>query len=207
MLIISYSIPLNTCIMRNNLLFLIFTLTATSAYAEEFDGTVPMRERATSTYYVEARINGHAMEEFMVDTGSSYVTINEKTLGLLMEEGDVEYLRNLSGILADGSSMSVPIYRVATVNLGHCVIEDVEVAVFPRSNRHILGLSALRKVAPFAVTLEPPALKFSNCQLDRSNPVAGTPPNPGNDMVGSSSAPLAPKQSEHSAFFTSGNNP
>ncbi len=98
----------------------------------------------------------------MVDTGSSITTINQPTLDRLIEQGLANYDRDLSGILADGSRLTVPVYRVASLDIGGCVLEDVETAVFD-TNRQILGLSVLNRAAPFIFSVDPPELVLSNC--------------------------------------------
>jgi predicted aspartyl protease len=104
----------------------------------------------------------------MVDTGSSYLVINERTLASLKEKGHAEYVKKVSGLMADGSRSIVPIYRIASLSIGCCcLVRDVEAAVLPGSTRQILGLSALRKVAPFALSVEPPSLMLSNCEAGK----------------------------------------
>jgi hypothetical protein len=69
--------------------------------------------------------------------------------------------------MANGKRLNVAVYRVASLKLGeNCVLTDVEVAVMPGATRDILGLSALRKVEPFALQLEPPVLYLSSCATD-----------------------------------------
>jgi len=138
-----------------------------SAFAEDFATIIPMK--GGGTYYVTARFGDTISGELMVDTGSGYTTINEQTLASLKEGGHAQYVKDVSGILADGSRTTVPVYRVTQVSIGCCcVVQDIEAAVFPDSTRQILGLSALKKVAPFTVSLEPAQLTLSRCQVDPS---------------------------------------
>ncbi len=58
------------------------------------------------------------------------------------------------------------LYRVEDFRIGeHCSIGTVEVAVLSKKGKNILGLSVLSKVAPFAMSLSPPALTLSDCDL------------------------------------------
>lgn len=138
----------------------------------------------TSTFYVESHIQGSGEAPLLVDTGSGYSTINEATLAELKSTGDATYLRELEGVMANGSSMVVPVYRISRLVLADkCAIRDVEVAVFPSGTRQILGLSALKKVTPFTFSLDPPSLTVSNCEavsagLDRGH-MTRLPGNPG----------------------------
>lgn len=137
---------------------------AASAQAAQFGTTVPMSKKDTGTYYVPVEFEGISGNELMVDTGSDYVTINETTLDLLKERGKVDFIKQVSGMMADGSDIVVPIYRITQLNIGCCcVIHDVEAAVFKGTERQILGLSALRKVAPFALSVDPAHLILSEC--------------------------------------------
>lgn len=134
--------------------------------ASDFDYDVPMHMKGASTFYISGRIGDMPPSDFMVDTGSSYMTINEETLAnLQMTEAPV-YLRDLNGVLANGDQMRVPVYAVSSVQLGeNCRLEQVEVAVFPGRTRQILGLSVLLKAAPFVFSTDPPQLQLSNCGL------------------------------------------
>ena len=70
----------------------------------------------------------------------------------------------LVGILADGTRKVVPIWSVSSLNIGgNCHLVDVEAAVFPGRTRQILGLTALKKAAPFTLSFEPPELTLSRC--------------------------------------------
>lgn len=138
--------------------------TAGAAVAAEFDSHIPMRDKGAATYYVDGEILGVGPVDFMVDTGSGYMTINEETLALLQDTGAATYVRELSGMLADGSTTTVSIYRIAEVRIGAaCTLHNVEAAVFPGKTRHILGLSALRQAAPFIFSMNPPTLVLSHC--------------------------------------------
>lgn len=139
------------------------TLLTSSALCAEFDTAVPMREKGVATYYVSADFDGRALDDYMVDTGSGYVSINDKTLKILKDLGRAEYLRKSTGVMADGTEISVPVYRISSMRIGACAIRDVEAVVLPGADHQILGLSALKKVAPFALSVEPPKLMLSNC--------------------------------------------
>jgi predicted aspartyl protease len=135
-------------------------------WSEQLIFDVPMHSKGANTFYISGKIGNMAPTEFMVDTGSSYMTINESTLAELKLVGNPRYLRDLKGILANGAEMQVPVYTVSDVLIGEkCLLEEVEVAVFPGNTRQILGLSALLKTAPFTFSTEPPQLQLSNCNL------------------------------------------
>lgn len=148
---------------------LAMSLTGTG-YAGDFDFDVPMHLKGASTFYISGRIGAMPPADFMVDTGSSYMTINEETLANLKLTEEPVYLHDLTGVLANGDHMRVPVYSISRVQLGEaCMLEEVEVAVFPGKTRQILGLSVLLKAAPFVFSTDPPQLQLSNCALFETN--------------------------------------
>lgn len=140
-------------------------LVSTFTVAAQSITTIPMHSAGTATYYVEGQIEGYGKTQLLVDTGSGYSTIGEDALDVLRRAGSATYLRQLNGIMADGSQRVVPVYLISGIRLGgKCMIRGIEVAVFPSKTRPILGLSALRKVAPFVFSLDPPNLMLSQCE-------------------------------------------
>jgi predicted aspartyl protease len=144
--------------------FATLLLAVLPAAADTFQTRVAMIEKSAATFYVPAEISGFGATELMVDTGSGYVVINEVTLEVLERNGQARYVKPLRGVLANGSELTVPVYAVDAIAIGdNCWLHDVEVAVFPGNSRQILGLSALRRTAPFVFSVEPPELQLSRC--------------------------------------------
>jgi predicted aspartyl protease len=165
--------------LKTALLITLALLSANTATAEaaRFDQQIPMRVTKASTFYVDGYVNGLGTVNMLVDTGSSYTTINEEALATLQQKGAVTYVRDLTGIMADGTHKVVPIYRIASMSIGGgCSLHNVEAAVFPGHTRYILGLSALKMAAPFAFTLQPPTLVLSNCADDVTPAAQGSAP-------------------------------
>jgi predicted aspartyl protease len=150
--------------LKMGLLIALFAVLAGQAQAAQFDKQIPMRVTKASTFYVGGYLDGYGAVDMMVDTGSSYMTINESALEVLRDNGAATYVKDLTGIMADGTRKVVPIYRISNMSIGKgCSLHDVEAAVFPGHTRYILGLSALKLAAPFALSIEPPTLMLSNC--------------------------------------------
>ena len=146
--------------------------------AAPFGDRIPIFQRGASTFYVEGHIEGVGTAPLLVDTGSGYTAIDRGTFHALDALGNVAYVKQLQGVMADGTKKIVPIYRIPGIHLGgSCFIEDLEVAVFPHKTRLILGLNALRKVAPFAFSLEQtsPSLLLSNCRPAALSSDSGRP--------------------------------
>lgn len=139
--------------------------------AGELDVTVPMHDKGMATYYVHAQIADLGISEFMVDTGSGYLTINEQTLNALQERKQAQYVKELRAILANGTELVIPVYVINQLRVGACTLRNVEAAVFPARTRQILGLSALNKAAPFTFSVDPPKLVLSNCAKSADQPL------------------------------------
>jgi len=155
---------MKTHCIRRPIAVILFLLAITNGQASESNNQIPMHSRGTVTYYVSGFINGTVTSDFLVDTGSGYVTINSHTLEKLNRDGGAEFVKKISAVMADGSETVVPVYRLATLKLGdNCIIQDVEAAVMPGTTPNILGLSALKKAAPFSMSMNPPVLTLADC--------------------------------------------
>jgi clan AA aspartic protease (TIGR02281 family) len=126
---------------------------------------VALQKHDAGTFYIPGAIEGYGELELLVDTGASYLVINEKILKTLKATGDAEYTRELRGTMADGTVRIIPVYRITALRLGtQCWIPDVEAAVFPGTARPILGMNVLTRLAPFTFSAEPPRIGLAQCQ-------------------------------------------
>ncbi len=140
-------------------------LYSTQGMSKEFDTKIPIQEKGAVTFYDAGQVKGYHQTDFMIDTGSGYTAINETMLSKLQEQNNIEYLTTVSGIMANGKRTSLPVYRIASINIGgKCVLNDIKAVILPGNTRNILGLNALKKAAPFAMSVNPPELILSHCQ-------------------------------------------
>jgi predicted aspartyl protease len=151
-----------------NVVRLMITLILMACLPSAVSGTalkrVSMHQKNTDTYYVHGIIADTIDTEFMVDTGSGYVVINRDTLKKITQQGQAEYVKTITGILADGRQRQVPIWTISTLSIGNnCRLENVEVAVFEGKTRQILGLRALKQAGPITMSFEPPELTLTRC--------------------------------------------
>lgn len=154
-------------IWSGRVLGIVLAMAAWAAWADEPrpNQNVPIISQGKATYYVEGDLKGFGKIQLLVDTGSGYTAIDETTLAILKEKGSARYLKELRGIMADGSRRVVPVYLLTSLNIGgKCEIRDVEAAIFPAHTRPILGLKTLIKVSPFTFSINPPRLMLSNCE-------------------------------------------
>jgi len=143
---------------------LFFTFFISGYVHADQEQSIPLVESAAKTLYVNAAIDTLISTKLMLDTGSGYSTINKKTYNLLKQAKRIHFVKKILGLLADGSKRQVTIWRIDSITLNDsCILQDIEVAVLPGTSRQILGLTALRKAAPFTISLNPPTLSLSNC--------------------------------------------
>lgn len=125
---------------------------------------IPMTNIGLGTYYVDVKLADMPESQFMVDTGSGYMTINEESLSYLKRENRASYVKEIRGVLANGATHVVEVWEVSSITLNNqCTLHNVEVAVFPGKTRQILGLSALKKAAPLELSFDPPVLSLGSC--------------------------------------------
>ena len=66
--------------------------------------TVPMHDKGAATYYVPVSIEGWGTGDFLVDTGASYMAINQTALDSLKASDRAEYVKPMA---AKSSSRSI----------------------------------------------------------------------------------------------------
>lgn len=152
--------------MKRLLTTVFLLMLAQTAAGEVLDTRVQLQQKSTATFYVSVSVGDLAIGDLLVDTGSSYVALNRETFKRLQAVDHPQFVKQLEAVMADGSEAVVPVYRIARLMLGNsCVVRDVEAAVLPSGARNILGMSALQKASPFAISVTPPILTLSECAL------------------------------------------
>ena len=137
---------------------------ASLASASDVQVSLPLAEHGMSTYYARVAVKGTEERQFMVDTGAGYTTINKAMLKELQKHDLAVFKRSITAVMANGSETVVKIYSVSEMTLGNnCSFNDVEVAVLPGTSRTILGMSLLKRAAPFTFNAEPPSLTLGQC--------------------------------------------
>jgi len=144
-----------------------FALVCLPAAATPFNAVIPLHDKGAQTFYIKGKLGDLDATEFMVDTGSGYLVINQESLAQLKDNGQAGYVKDIKGILANGDEFIVPVWRISSMTINdQCVLRDVDAAVFPGKTRQILGLTALKKAAPFIVSFDPPQIVFSHCKVE-----------------------------------------
>ena len=163
--------------LRIPTLLAILAVLPLSAQADSADGfSVPLSQRGSGGYYVRGVFAGGVESDLLVDTGSSYVVLSQRTFARLKRSGATTFTRTIRGTTAAGRSMEAKVYSISAVALGtSCVLRDIEAVVLRNADRDILGLSALRRLQPFSLNFEPAELAASTCNsLSKVDPAAPT---------------------------------
>ncbi len=156
--------------LRLCIFVLSFVVMAVPAAAEisEPAGTamvVGLQQHNAGTFYIAGALEGYGDINFLVDTGSSYMVINEAMLAELQAAGNAQPARQLSGLMADGTRRVIPTYFLKSLRLGDaCWIGEVEAAIIPGNARPILGMAVLARLAPFTFSAQPAQLALTHCQ-------------------------------------------
>ena len=134
--------------------------------------SLPMSQQGSGGFYVHGVLGGDVESELLVDTGSSYVVLSRETFTRLERAGATSFARTIHGKTAAGRSLEAKVYSISKLALGaDCVLLDVEAVVLPNADRNILGLSALRRLQPFALNFEPAALTVSTAACSPADDV------------------------------------
>lgn len=141
----------------SNLLLLLALVHSTAVKAEM--AHIPLEAVQAGTFYVKANLDGVVDTDLLLDTGSGYVSLSKRTFDRIKDDVSTVFQRHITGVMANGSSVSVPVYRIGVLSLSSdCVLHDIEVAVFSNTSRDILGLNALKQIQPFTLQLDPPSM-------------------------------------------------
>ncbi len=156
--------------MKYAIVWLLMLGLAVSVRAGETVHKVPLIDPGTGTFYVASRLDGELTVPMLVDTGASFSSIGREVLERLQRRGQVDFVGEQQGRLADGRTITVPLYRIRRLRIGdRCEVENVQIAVFPTADRAILGLNVLTRLSPFGIATDPPRLILSGCRQETGN--------------------------------------
>lgn len=123
-----------------------------------------MHQAESGNFYVHATMAGAVETDLLLDTGSGYVSLSKATFDRISATSSPRFSRHIFGTMANGKVQKVAMYYLDELSLSQdCVLKNIEVAVFPRADRDILGLNALARLQPFTLELAPARLTSSHC--------------------------------------------
>lgn len=136
-------------------------LAGLSLNAVASEHTISLQQHAGGTLYLDATLDSAVQASFLLDTGSSLLTLNEQTFKALTRNKALTAISKAAARMANGKIVTVSQYRLDSVRIGgQCEVGPVDVSVLPKGN-NILGVNALLKAAPLTLTAE--ALTLAGC--------------------------------------------
>lgn len=141
---------------------LMCTAMVTGVCAENIN--LAMHQEESGNFYVHATVDGNVETDLLLDTGSGYVSLSKATFDKVSATASPRFSRHIFGRMANGKIEKVSLYFLDELKLAdNCVLREIEVAVFPKADRDILGLNALSRLQPFTMQLTPARLTSNNC--------------------------------------------
>ena len=126
--------------------------------------SLDMFQSDSGNFYVHAVLDAAIETDMLLDTGSGYVSLSKETFDRLAKTDAPQFSRHIYGTMANGKVEKVPLYVLDELRLAdNCVLKEVEVAVFAKADRNILGLNVLARLQPFTFHLSPAKLTSSGC--------------------------------------------
>lgn len=115
-----------------------------------------LTHRTVGTYYTVGIVFGQHVD-FLVDSGSAYTVLSSVNVPV----DAFSHYKNISVIFADGKRLKAKLITVKTIQVGQCIINNVEVILLPGTT-NILGVSALEKLSPVVFDFKSSDITF-NC--------------------------------------------
>jgi clan AA aspartic protease (TIGR02281 family) len=115
--------------------------------------TIPI-EAHDGAYVVPVLVNGLLPLKFIVDSGSADVSIPAEVASALRSLGTLssaDLLGSKKYMLADGSTVSSEIYRIASLKIGGLVMQNVTVRISAEKSSLLLGQSFLSRLKSWSV--------------------------------------------------------
>ncbi|APE02742.1 hypothetical protein FJN13_13285 [Alteromonas mediterranea] len=137
---------------KASLLTSLSCLLGLAAPVSAIEQNIPLSQSKGGTLYLEATLESQVNASFLLDTGSSLLTLNQATFDALTRNHTLLATRTSAARMANGKILKVSQYQLNSVRIGNtCEVGPVEVAVLPKGN-NILGINTLLRVAPLTIT-------------------------------------------------------
>jgi len=93
--------------------------------------SIPLSQSKGGTLYLEATLEANVKASFLLDTGSSLLTLNQATFNALTQNQPLIATRTSAARMANGKILKVSQYQLKSVRIGNtCEVGPVEVAGF-----------------------------------------------------------------------------
>ncbi len=116
-------------------------------------GEVPL-EADSGTFVIPVTINDAISLKFMIDSGASDVTIPSDVASTLVRAGTIsadDYIGSQTFVLADGSEVPSPEFRIRSLRVGPVVLHDIVASITGSSGSLLLGQTFLRRLKSWSI--------------------------------------------------------
>jgi clan AA aspartic protease (TIGR02281 family) len=106
------------------------------------------------TFVVPVTINDAISLKFTIDSGASYVTIPSDVASTLVRAGTItraDYVGTDTFVLADGSEVPSPEFRIRSLRIGKLVLHDVVASITGSSGSLLLGQTFLSRLKNWSI--------------------------------------------------------
>lgn len=114
---------------------------------------VPL-EDDSGTFLIPVTINDTIALKFTIDSGASDVTIPSDVASTLVRAGTIsagDYIGSGAAVLADGSEVPSPEFRIRSLRVGNLVLHDVTASITGTNGSLLLGQSFLARLQNWSI--------------------------------------------------------
>lgn len=114
---------------------------------------IPLEDE-NGTFVVPVTINDTISLKFTIDSGASYVTIPSDVASTLVRAGTItaaDYVGSDTFVLADGSEVPSPEFRMKSLKVGNLVLHDVVASITNEKGSLLLGQTFLSRLGNWSI--------------------------------------------------------
>ena len=126
---------------------------ASAPQSKELRTEIPLEESG-GTFVVPVTINDTISLKFTIDSGASYVTIPSDVASTLVRAGTItqdDYVGSDTFVLADGSEVPSPEFRIESLKVGNLVLHNVIASITNSKGSLLLGQTFLSKLQNWSI--------------------------------------------------------
>src|SRR4051794_4722831 len=128
-------------------------ISASAPQPKQLRTEIPLEE-AGGTFVVPVTINDTISLKFTIDSGASYVTIPSDVASTLVRAGTItkaDYVGSDIFVLADGSEVPSPEFRMKSLRVGKLVLHDVVASITSSRGSLLLGQTFLSRLRNWSI--------------------------------------------------------
>jgi len=129
------------------------TQPAAAPVSDDLNTVVPLEDDG-GTFLIPVTINDAISLKFTIDSGASDVTIPSDVASTLVRAGTIssaDYIGSKTFVLADGSTIPSPEFRIRSLKVGNLVLHDVIASVTGSDGSLLLGQTFLARLKHWSI--------------------------------------------------------